>query len=538
MAEYVTKAENTRRLVIIALCVILDTLLLAGGIYWIKSASDTERGEKNSESIVLLQKKVQDLDAQNRAAEKGLIEFAQPIGWRTHANWTTDRLVTGALNAEELKRFLNEWAAELRGRAPKEGERESMKYAFLRRLKTLLDGAERQPGFPGLKNLQRSAEDREKSAASEGERKFWQGEAATLKTCVEAVDAGGKKVEPTPELPVWTDRAEGMVLKKLFEELEKLEVAYLAVAVALGKRLEKASEGEKELVKEGRVQSDEAHKKLLSTIDDLIGADRGNKSFTSKDLPGGLLGELRDSEGKGPKNEAEKEVELKAVLAEVAEARQRLDQLKAENALKEKDLQARINWFKHRREEAKERREPDGEIVGVVEGQQTVHIDLLHKDRLFVGTRFRVYSPKQGGVKVDKAEIEVIEVRESGASVAAVTRILNSSDAVRAGDRIYNEVYERGRPRYIAIAGRLTGRLSNEEVAAIVRRFGDHYQDRVDQRTDFLVVGEGYDGSDHRAGTTETDEGAEDDHPNFTLAREWGVRVIRERTLFEYLGVK
>ncbi|MBI2898966.1 MAG: hypothetical protein HYY17_02165 [Planctomycetes bacterium] len=540
MAEFVTRAENTRRLIVIVVCVILDTLFIAGGILWFKNASDIENGEKNSKSIVRLQAKVKELEDANRASEQNVIEFAQPIGWRTHASWTTDRLVTGALNPEELKSFLNEWAAELNARAPKEGERESMKYAFLKRVKFLLDGPERPGvGFPGLEKLKTGARDKETAAATEADKKFWQNEVAGLTACIDAVKAASQGLDQTPEMPLWTDRTDGMVLRKLFEELEKLEAAYLALSKALQDRLDAVAKAEKTLGADGQAAVEDARKKLLKTITDLVGGNRDAKSGDAVPKePGGLLSDLRKSEEDGPKSVAEKEIELKKELAEQREQSKRLQQFKTENDLRVRDLESRINWFRHRREEARERREPDGEIVGVENGRQIAYIDLLHKDRLFRGTKFRVYSPQRGGIKVDKAEIEVVEVRESGTSVCAVTRIIDASDPLRVGDRIYNEVFERGRPRYIAIAGRLTGRLSNDEAATLIRKFGDHYQDRVDQRTDFLVVGEGYDGPDGRAGTGDADTSGEDDDPNFRLARDWGVKIILERTLYEYLGVK
>jgi NAD-dependent DNA ligase len=103
----------------------------------------------------------------------------------------------------------------------------------------------------------------------------------------------------------------------------------------------------------------------------------------------------------------------------------------------------------------------------------------------------------------------------------AITRVFDAKDPIKTGDRIYNELYEKGKTRYIALAGRLTGKISNDEAAQIIRRFGDHYQERVDQRTNYLVVGEGY-----------------ETHPNFALAQEWGVKILLERTLYDYLGVK
>lgn len=502
MAEFVTKAENQRRMITVVVCVILDTLALAGGIYAIKAASDAEKGEKNPDSIVRLQAKCEELQQANDAAEANLLEFAQPIGWRQHASWTTDRFSTGPLNHQELQDFLNEAAADwLRARAPKEGERESLKYGLLRRIDEMIRKAQEYKAKP--------------ATADDG---------TSIDAFIAALTEARKDMDKPSEYPEWSDRGDvkGILLKQLFEELDKLEKAYLAVAAALRTRIEAAEKAEKDAVAEGEKSLTDATTKLLKTIDDLIGGGRESKDPASLAKErGGVIDELKKAEEERPRDLAAKEAELDAKLKELTDHDKRNRQYKVEAELRLKDLQSRINWFKHRREEARERREPDGEIVGVVIDRQLAYIDLLHKDRLFRGTKFRVYRPEGGGVKVDKGEVEVIEVRESGTSVVSITKLLDPKDPLKPGDRIYNELYEKGTPRYIVIAGRLSGRLSNDEAANIIRKFGDHWQERVDEKTNYLVVGEGY-----------------ENDPNFALAQDWGVKILLERTLYEYLGVK
>jgi hypothetical protein len=115
----------------------------------------------------------------------------------------------------------------------------------------------------------------------------------------------------------------------------------------------------------------------------------------------------------------------------------------------------------------------------------------------------------------------VIEVRPEISSVCAVLSVKYPDWPLKAGDKVYNEFYEGGRPRYIALAGRFTGRLSNEEAAAMIRRFGDFYQEKVDDKTNYLVVADGY-----------------EEAPNYKLALEFGVKILREKILYDYLGVK
>jgi hypothetical protein len=185
------------------------------------------------------------------------------------------------------------------------------------------------------------------------------------------------------------------------------------------------------------------------------------------------------------------------------------------------DFKRRIYAIHHYREEEKERREPDGVIVAVDAKLQLVYIDLLRKDRLFKGTKFNCYSLEKGGQKLDKGTIEVIEVREELNSVCSIVKTFDPDWPLKAGDKIYNELYQGGRPRHIAIAGRFTGKLSNEEAQSLIREFGDIPQDKVDENTNYVVVADGY-----------------ETHPNYKAALEYGIKILREPILYDYLGVR
>ncbi len=194
------------------------------------------------------------------------------------------------------------------------------------------------------------------------------------------------------------------------------------------------------------------------------------------------------------------------------------------------DLNTRIDWIQYKREEAKERKEPDGTVLGVDASDNVAYIDLLHADRIWPGSRFRVYSLEKGGVKLDKGEVEVIQVRDAVSSRVAILKTVDPREPIKRGDKIYNEFYERGKKRYIALSGRLTGKLSNEEAAKKIREFGDTFQERVDEKTNYVVVGEGFAGPDGTIGT-------DDDEANFKLAQDLGVKVLLERYLYDYLGI-
>ena len=149
---------------------------------------------------------------------------------------------------------------------------------------------------------------------------------------------------------------------------------------------------------------------------------------------------------------------------------------------------------------------------------QIAWIDVTHKDRLFRGTRFKCYSLRKGGEKETIAEVEVIEVGRLRSKVAILRHY--TEEDLKVDDRIYNEYYERDTPKYIAFAGRFTGKLSTIEAARAAREFGDLYQKKVDEKTNYLIIGEGY-----------------EEDPNFKAALKWGVKILLEKYFYDYLGI-
>ncbi len=257
-------------------------------------------------------------------------------------------------------------------------------------------------------------------------------------------------------------------------------------------------------------------------LDDIDKRGTGLKdNFTSK------LTELRNSEQRyrleleGDGTPANKGLSGQVVdlQTELTETRNNLVNLRVQLGQRRRELETRINWLIYRAEEARERKEPDGEILAVQPELGLGFIDLVHQDRIFRGGRFKVYSLEKGGEKRDKGEIEILEVARESASKVAVYN-LRTDDPIKAGDRIYNETFERGKARNIAIAGRLSGKLSNEDAIRKIKEFGDVYQERLNEKTNYLIVGEGY-----------------EDDANFKLSLEYGVKVMIEKIFHEYLGI-
>jgi hypothetical protein len=438
MAEFVTKKENTRRMATIIVCVILDALALAIGIYAVKGGHDVEKKQDNPNSIEKLRGRIAEARKANAALVENLNGFGVSLGWRFHAVGTMDRFQSGELQAESLKKYLSDWAVELKKfkvdkykRWDAQGPGENLH--LLQLMDELLAKEKEYAGrITGLLDDIKKEREREVTAA-----KAIETESADLTKKLDGA------VPPNQE-------AQGQIgeLIKLMKEFNALQ---------------------------------KSHGEELDTLE----IDTRKKQDEATTL----------------KNEiVRKKKALEDVLAE---------------------LRTRIYTIQHKQDEARERREPDGEIISVDEPRQLVYINLLRKDRLFNGTKFYVFSLAKGGVKVDKGQIEVIDVRESTASVARIIRLDSPDWPIENRDKIYNELYEGGKTRYIAFAGRFTGKLSNEEAAAFIRKFGDHYQEKVDARTNYVIVSEGY-----------------KEHPNYLVAKDLGVKILLEKYLYDYLGVK
>ncbi len=440
MAEFVTKKENTRRLMVIIACVVVDAVALAVGIYALKKANDIEKKPENPENILTLRKTVSDQRDANKRIEDTLRGFAPGVGWRTEAAGTTDRFVTDPVDPEKMKNYLSWWAKEL-----------DAQY--------------------GVKKYKR-----------------WD-------------DPSGQ--------------GENLTLTRLLEVLLEKENEYKTRITDLDAQIK--TEREKEDA--SRKAADDESKQLNQTIDGGV--------QPSQDAQG-LIGELKRLAKDLNTLEKTHREEMGTLETETMAKQTESTNVKNENVRKRAahdstkgELKKRIYTIQHVREEARERREPDGEILSVDENRQICHISLLHKDRLWKGTRFTVYSLEKGGEKLDKGQVEVVEVRAELSSLCAILSTRYADWPLKAGDKVYNEFYEGGRPRYIALAGRFAGKLSNEEAASMVRSFGDFYQEKVDDKTNYLVVADGY-----------------EEAPNYKLALEFGVKILREKVLYDYLGVK
>jgi len=173
---------------------------------------------------------------------------------------------------------------------------------------------------------------------------------------------------------------------------------------------------------------------------------------------------------------------------------------------------------------------PDGRILGVSKDLNLGWINLGSKNRLPVGTRFRVVSALQNSTTV-KAWAEVTSVESDMAEV----RFLDQKDPFDApvvGDLIFNPLYDPVGERHAILVGRFSGAMNEKELRALLAEMGVVVQKSLDKTTDFMIVG----------GEMYTDDNGQPypspvqptDLPVYKDAVAEGVQVVQMKDLRQY----
>jgi hypothetical protein len=456
MAEFVTRKEAQRRLWTVIVCAVISVIALAVGLLNYKGVSDEEKGEQAG-TVAKLRQEVRAQIEANQRARDSYRDFSRHIGWARVGYDTASR-------AQDVGFGTLDGTHGLSGITP------TVIKEYLNSWVT--------DQFPKL-------------------------------------EIKGYKRWPLPGEPANNDAGNFLTLTDLFEILTKKAAELDAKIRALDAERDAANKAGAEYIAE-TLKQDAA---LLQEIDLRGTGLKDNFISRLTDLRNIEKKNRLDIEGDNTPGNRGLAGEVNALQVELTDMRNRQVNLRVQLAQQRKELETRINWIIYRAEEARERKEPDGEILAVNLDQGIGFIDLVHQDRIFRGGRFKVYSLEKGGEKRDKGEVEILEVSKESASKVAVYST-NADDPIKSGDRIYNETFERGKPRNIAIAGRLTGKLSNEDAIRKIKERGDVYQDRLNEKTNYLIVGEGY-----------------EEDANFKLSQEYGVKIMIEKIFHEYLGV-
>ncbi len=163
--------------------------------------------------------------------------------------------------------------------------------------------------------------------------------------------------------------------------------------------------------------------------------------------------------------------------------------------------------------------EPDGEVLNVSEELGKAWINLGTNDRLRRGLVFDVFAYQKGGKRISKGRIEVLSIQDRYSEVAILEN-LDRFNPISTGDMIASPFYDGEDVPVFVFAGdtATNGRYSLEDMARKIELFGGVVSDKVQLNTDFVVAVKGY-----------------EETPEYDLARDLGVTILREAELLEFI---
>lgn len=475
MAEIITEAERKRRLVVLVMSIFVIVLSLVIGGYSLVQADKIKQGRDDNnqplpDSLITLRGQIGELEGKIARLQEEVRLYTEPWGWKTTVRDTQSRFMDQAL----LPGF---GKPDLPAGHPDTMEpitRSVMQYLDLwtPELKSLGVPIQEGEWFKVVKKKKFNPQTQKEEEIEE----------------IEFAGADNKLFVTE-------------FLKRVNERAEQYRSEAGRLKAEADPRTGRLREEEKQVLSEIRRQDEEAKRALEPLI----------TQYTE------LLKQLNSKEKDHFQERQDLENQLREKRLELETLRAKFKAERAALEAKRQEIQTRINHIKFKREEAEERKEPDGTVISVDLDRQLVYINLTRKDRLFRFMRFNVFAMEKGMVKVDRGIVELIDIGEEY-SVCSIVRQTDPRNPIKKGDLFYNTYYDRDVPNHIVIAGRLT-RYSREEVAQKLRELGDVYQERVDDKTNYCIVGEGY-----------------ENDPVYAAARDMGVRILVERYIYEYLG--
>ena len=181
-------------------------------------------------------------------------------------------------------------------------------------------------------------------------------------------------------------------------------------------------------------------------------------------------------------------------------------------------LQTGINQGNSERKSGDSQDEADGEIIYVDNNLEIGYINLGKTDGILKGMSFEIFTYTKGGVQNNKGKIVVKEVRKNMSKVA-ITNIENKLNPIKAGDKIINRVYQKGKIKYFALAGEFSQKYSLEQVRRIIKQIGGEIEGQITINTDIVILGKNF-----------------RKDPKYRKARERGIETMLETEFLDYLA--
>ncbi len=226
--------------------------------------------------------------------------------------------------------------------------------------------------------------------------------------------------------------------------------------------------------------------------------------------------------------QTEKMRQISSLESAIATVQDQMSQTRVESETKVNELRRkgtevkdRINKLEAKEEQVAKTFEWDGTILTVDLPAMTFYADIGKESGLFRGTDFDIYGLEKGGKRIRKGQAEVLEVLDDMCKLAITQMVDQSVLPIRPGDKLHNDLFDPGKTKLFAFAGRFVGKYGTNDAAKLIEERGGRVFDDVTLGTSYCVIGEGF-----------------QNHPNYLRAKELGVIIIREKELYDLLGIK
>jgi len=174
--------------------------------------------------------------------------------------------------------------------------------------------------------------------------------------------------------------------------------------------------------------------------------------------------------------------------AKLIAARKALDDNSRKDAQREESLRTKLaEQGRKLLPFTKEPEAADGKVLEVSRDLNLGWINLGSKNRLAMGTRFRVVSGMHGDNRV-KGWAEVTQIKEDMAEVTFSDRT-DPFDPPAPGDVIFNPLFDPSGERHAVLLGRFSGAMNEKDLRALLAGMNIQIQKSVDKNTDFMIVG-------------------------------------------------
>jgi hypothetical protein len=183
---------------------------------------------------------------------------------------------------------------------------------------------------------------------------------------------------------------------------------------------------------------------------------------------------------------AELQDQLKNRGAEVVSAQNALADARRQAAQEADATRTRMSEMSRKLQPfVKEPEAADGKVLSVSQVLDAGWIDVGSKNRLPVGTRFKVASPDDRRVK------GVCEVRKVERDMAEIVFVEQNDpfDPPTPGDVIWNPVYDPTGERHALLVGGFSGQFAESQLKGLLGGMGVKLQAKFDASTDFLILG-------------------------------------------------